>query len=264
MNEPVATTSDEGRTDVALLLDDVHVRLGDRDALAGVSGMVRRGASIALIGPNGAGKTTLLRAVLGLVPLARGRIEVLGTTPAGARGRVAYVAQADTLDPEFPVSALQVALMGRYPRIGLLRRPGRADRGAALAALDEVGIADRAHDRFGALSGGQRQRVLLARAIAQEAELLLLDEPFNGVDTPTRDRLLSTIARLRADGAAVVMPTHDLAVAHLACGDACLLNRTQVAFGPIDEALSAASLRSTYGEGALVLPGDDVLIAHTH
>src|SRR5262245_4585109 len=175
----------------ALVLDHVAAAYERDPVLVGVNGVVEAGGSVALIGPNGAGKTTLIKAILGLVPIVSGRIEVLGTTPEGARAQVAYVPQAEALDPEFPVSVLQVVLMGRYRRIGWVRRPTRAHKAAALSALDEVGLVGRAHDRFGVLSGGQRQRVLLARAVAQEARLLLLDEPFTGVDATTTDSLLT-------------------------------------------------------------------------
>ena len=233
----------------------------ERDPVVeGVDGEVAAGQSVALIGPNGAGKSTLIRAVLGLLPLAGGSIEVLGRPPQAARRQVAYVPQADTLDAEFPVTVEQVVVMGRYRRVGWLRRPGRADRAAARAALAEVGLAERAGDRFGTLSGGQRQRVLLARAVAQEARLLLLDEPFNGVDTVSRDLLLRALGRLRARGAAVVMSTHDLALAHLACDEACLLNRHQVGFGPVEATLTPELLRATYGGNALSLRGDDVIL----
>ena len=244
----------------ALVLEGASAAYGRTVVLEGVTGRVARGGSVALIGPNGAGKTTLIRAILGLMPLTGGRIEVLGGSPATARGRVAYVPQADVLDPEFPVSVLQVVLMGRYRRIGWLRRPGREDKAIAVEALRRLGVADRAGDRFGVLSGGQRQRVLLARAVAQEAELLLLDEPFNGVDATTTDLLVEVLGDLRATGVAVVMSTHDLAVAHLACDDACLLNRQQIAFGPMDQALTAELLRETYGGSAVVLAGGATIV----
>ena len=182
--------------------------------------------------------------------------------------------------------------MGRYRKVGWLRRPGKADRAAALdaldqiirvaeqaphalarlvddecvpLALDQVGLADRGNDTFGVLSGGQRQRVLIARAIAQEARLLLLDEPFNGVDSATQDVLIEVLGRLRANGTAVVMATHDISVAHLACGHACLLNRRQVAFGPLDEALTADALKSTYGQHSVVLAeGTALVTTHQH
>ena len=245
----------------ALVLDHVAAAYDRDPVLEGVCGSVDAGGALALIGPNGAGKSTLIKAILGLVPIVGGRIEVLGTTPARARARVAYVPQADTLDPAFPVTVLHVVLMGRYRRIGWLRRAGRADRAAALAALDEVGLADRAGERFGVLSGGQRQRVLLARAVAQDAGLLLLDEPFNGVDATTTDALLHVLDRLRAGGVAVVMSTHDLSVAHLACDEACLLNHHQVAFGPIGATLSAELLKATYGGSAVLLEGGTTVVA---
>jgi len=245
----------------ALVLDHLSAAYDREPVLHGVSGVVERGGSLALIGPNGAGKTTLIKAILGLMPVVSGRVEVLGTSASRARTRVAYVPQADALDPEFPVSVLEVVLMGRYRAVGWLRRPGRNDRTVALDALTEVGLADRAGDRFGTLSGGQRQRVLLARAVAQRAELLLLDEPFNGVDATTTDSLLAVLRRLRANGVAVVMSTHDLSVAHLACDEACLLNRHQVAFGPIEVALTAELLRATYGGSALLLEGGATVVA---
>jgi manganese/iron transport system ATP-binding protein len=226
-----------------------------------VHGAVAPGSSVALIGPNGAGKSTLIKATLGLLPVASGAIRVLGRPPAAARREVAYVPQADTLDSEFPVSAEQVVLMGRYRRIGWLRGPGRADRAVAAAALEAVGLADRAHARFGTLSGGQRQRVLLARAIAQAPRLLLLDEPFNGVDATSQELLLAALTKLRAEGAAVVMATHDLALAHLACDEVCLLNHHQIGFGPTGATLTPELLRATYGGQALQLAGDAVIVA---
>jgi manganese/iron transport system ATP-binding protein len=237
----------------ALVLE--HVSLAyDRDpVVVGVDGTVGPGTALALIGPNGAGKSTLIKAILGLVPVVAGRIEVLGTTPVAARGRVAYVPQAEALDPAFPITVGDVVLQGRYRAVGWVRRPGKADRKVAGDALAMVGLDDRAGDRFGVLSGGQRQRVLIARAVAQQARLLLLDEPFTGVDSTTTDSLLTVLQQLRADGVAVVMSTHDLSVAHLACGEACLLNHHQVAFGPIEESLSAEHLRRTYSGSALLL-----------
>jgi manganese/iron transport system ATP-binding protein len=242
-------------TAAALELDGVAVAYGTRLALEGVSGRLGAAEALALVGPNGAGKTTLLRAVLGLVRLAQGHIRVLGLHPEQARPYVAYVPQADTLDAQFPVAARQVVLMGRYRRIGWLRPPGRVDRAAASAALAAVGLADRADDRFGSLSGGQRQRVLLARALAAQPRLLLLDEPFNAVDMLSRDALLSALAAAKAAGTTIVLSTHDLSIAQLLCEQACILNRRQVGFGPIRETITSAALREAYGLGAV--PDDD-------
>ncbi len=244
----------------ALVIRHAAMAYGRAPVLEGVDGVVDPGESVALIGPNGAGKSTLLKAILGLVPVVGGSITVLGGPPAAARREVAYVPQADTLDADFPVTAGQVVLMGRYPRVGWVRWPRRADRRAAAAALEEVGLADHARERFGVLSGGQRQRVLLARAIAQQARLLLLDEPFNGIDATSEELLLAALRRLRADGAAVVVSTHDLALAHLFCDEVCLLNRHQFAFGPVATTLTPELLRATYGGHALQLRGDSVIL----
>lgn len=258
------TTSGDAHGSRPLLeVVDGVVIYGRQVALEAVDITIRPGEAVALIGPNGAGKSTLLKAVLGLLPLAGGTVSVFGGPPERARSRVAYVPQEDALDSEFPVSVLQVALMGRYRSIGWGRHPSAADRGRAIGALDEVGLADKAHVRFGTLSGGQRQRVLLARAVAQEAKLLLLDEPFNGLDSTTTDILIEVLARLRSEGAGVVMSTHDLAVAHLTCGEACLLNRRQVAYGPIADTLTPEHLAATYGNRAVVLASGATLITAT-
>jgi manganese/iron transport system ATP-binding protein len=254
------TTSAETPAPPALRLDSLGVAYGRQSVLAGVTGEVASGGSLALIGPNGAGKSTLIKAILGLVPAVTGTIEVLGTTPSRARGRVAYVPQAEMLDPEFPVTVTQVVLMGRYRRIGWVRRAGKADRAAADGALERVGLTGRAGHRFGILSGGQRQRVLLARALAQEPELLLLDEPFNGVDSTTTEVLLDVLAEQRKRGVAVVMATHDLSIAHLACDTGCLINHHQVAFAPIGEALTPELLGETYGRSAVVLAGGSTIV----
>jgi manganese/iron transport system ATP-binding protein len=244
-------------------MDRAAVAYGRAVAVEDVSLAIGPGDAVALIGPNGAGKSTLLKAILGLLPLSRGSVSVLGEPPDRARREVAYVPQADTLDAEFPVSVLQVVLMGRYRSIGWARRPRRSDRALALDALDEVGLREQARERFGTLSGGQRQRVLLARAVAQHAKLLLLDEPFNGLDATTSEILVKVLGRLRAEGAGVVMSTHDLAVAHLTCGEACLLNRRQVAYGPIADTLTPDLLAAAYGPRAVVLASDATIVTTT-
>ena len=242
----------------ALDLDEVRVAYGTSAVLEDVDGMLAPGEAVALVGPNGAGKSTLIKAILGLVPLASGRISVLGRAPAEARRQVAYVPQADTLDPEFPISAGEVVMMGRHRR--LLRRPTAADREAVAAALGQVGLAGRARHRFGTLSGGQRQRVLLARAVATSPRLLLLDEPFNGVDAVSERSLLDAVAALKAAGTAAVIATHDLALARTACEQVCLLNRCQYGFGPAWETLTPARLRAAYGGQVLQTGGGDHVV----
>jgi manganese/iron transport system ATP-binding protein len=264
----LTTSVDQPRRDGTsplLVVEDVSVAYGRDVALEDVSLRVDPGEAVALIGPNGAGKSTLLKTILGLLPVADGHITVLGQRPADARQHVAYVPQADTLDAEFPVTVQQVALMGRYRRIGWGRRPHRADRQRAMEALEEVGLAARANKRFGTLSGGQRQRVLLARAVAQEARLLVLDEPFNGLDAATTDILVTVLERLRSTGAGVVMSTHDLAVAHLTCGEACIINRRPVAYGPIEHTLTPDNLAAAYGHRAVLLAsGAAIVTDHDH
>ncbi len=245
---------------VALRLDRVTLGYDGEPVLTAVDGEVHHGASLALVGPNGAGKSTLIKSILGLVPVLDGSIEVLGTTAARARPRVAYVPQADSLDRTFPVSVLDVVLMGRYRIIGWIRRPGKEDRRLALHALEEVDLAGHAHIPFGRLSGGQQQRVLIARAVGQGAQLLLLDEPFNGVDATSTELVLTVLQRLRSQGAAIVMSTHDLSVAHLACTQACLVNHHQFAFGPIEQTLTPELLNKTYGDRTVLLAGDSTVI----
>ncbi len=257
------TTAADSSAAVPPALEFRHAAIAydNTPVLHDVHGSVAAGEAVALIGPNGGGKSTLIRAVLGLVPVARGEIRVLGTRPSSARSQVGYVPQAETLDPEFPVSALGVVLMGRYRRIGWLRAPARADRAAAQEALAAVGLGDRERDRFGTLSGGQRQRVLLARALVARPRLLVLDEPFNGVDAVSQEALLASLTDAKASGTAVLISTHDLSIAHLACDHVCLLNRHQFGFGPVEQTLTPDRLRQTYGAKALQLRGDRVIVA---
>jgi ABC-type Mn2+/Zn2+ transport system ATPase subunit len=216
------------------------------DALTEVEFSVAGGEVVAVLGPNGGGKSTLFRALLGELPQRRGTVEVAG--------RPAYVPQTERARLDFPVSALDVALMGAYGRTPWFRRLGRADRAAAQAALARVGLEERARERFGTLSGGQRQRVLIARALVQDAPVLLLDEPLSGVDAPSATRIEALFAELRAEGRALLVATHDARQARAWQRVLCL-NHRQVAFGAPAEALTPAVLQATYG-GELVVLGD--------
>jgi manganese/iron transport system ATP-binding protein len=239
-----------------ITVDGVSFGYGRRPVLTGLSATVRGGELVALVGPNGAGKTTLIRGLLGLAGTLAGQVRVLGVPPVAARRRVGYVPQADTLDADFPVSAGQVVLMGRYRSVGWLRRPGRTDKAIARDALAAVGLADRARDRFGTLSGGQRQRVLLARALAQQPAVLLLDEPFSGVDGASQGLLLDA---LRGQDATVVLATHDLALAQDGCDAVWLLSGRQVGYGRPRDVLTPHALRQAYGGAALTVA--DVTVA---
>ncbi len=217
-----------------------------RDAIEAVSFALEGGEVAGVIGPNGGGKTTLFRALLGELPRRRGHVELVGPP--------AYVPQTDEARLDFPVSALDVALMGAYRRTPFYRRLGRAERDTARAALERVGLADHARTRFGTLSGGQRQRVLIARALVQDAPVLLLDEPLSGVDAPSAARIEAVLRGLRDEGKALLVATHDVEQARRFDRVLCL-HRRQVAFGAPAAVLSASVLQETYGDELVVLEG---------
>ncbi|MEJ3742512.1 anchored repeat-type ABC transporter ATP-binding subunit [Actinomycetes bacterium KLBMP 9797] len=219
---------------MVLDVSSITVQLGGRSALTDVTLRVSAGELVGLIGPNGAGKTTLLRAALGLLPLSSGRIRLDGRTPGQARGTIGYVPQRHEFAWDFPISVEKAVMAGRARRIGLLRAPGQADRWAVDEALERVGMTALRRRPIGELSGGQRQRVLVARALALRPELLLLDEPFTGLDTPTQNLLADLLRQLGREDKAILMTTHDLPAAAALCARLCLLNRTVVADGPPD------------------------------
>ena len=235
----------------ALRYAGVGVGYGGAPVLTDVDLTLRPGQLLALIGPNGAGKSTLIKSMLALVPILTGTVEVLGRSPAQARPRIGYVPQTDSLDPHFPVTAAQVVMMGRYRRIGWWRPVRAADRHAVNDALDRLGLADKAREQFGVLSGGQRQRVLLARAIAAQPRLLLLDEPFNGIDAVSQEAIVTVLRELAEAGTAVVISTHDLSVARELPDLVGVLNGRQWALGSPGEVLTAAVLRQAYGGHAV-------------
>ena len=237
---------------------------GRTPASSGLTFTVEPGDALALIGPNGAGKSTILKGLLGLVHVLEGRIEVLGTTPRRATAHIGYMPQHDEIDPEFPVTLRQVVMMGRYRQLGPLRWPGARDREAVDAALRRVGLTDQAGLRFGDLSGGQQQRGLLARALVSDPDLLLLDEPFNGLDTQNRLALMATLRRLREHGHGIVVSTHDLELATQVCSHALLMNHHMVAFGPIDEVITPEYVTEAFGEGDHHLDTHHDHLAHPH
>ena len=206
-----------------------------------------QGKLIAIVGPNGAGKSTLLKACLGLVPIVSGEVRFFGQPYAAARARIAYVPQRTSGDWDFPVSALDVATMGLYRRIGWFRPITRRHKARALEALDRVGLADFARRQISQLSGGQQQRVFLARALVQDADLYLMDEPFAGVDAATEQSILGLLRDLRSTGRTAVVVHHDLETVREYFDDVLLLNVRLVASGPIAETFTPENLRQTYG-----------------
>ena len=250
----------------AIRLQGVTAGYGDRVALESVDLEIQVGALVAVVGPNGGGKSTLLKLIAGVLKPWTGSVEVLGA-PAGREAhRVAYVPQAELVDWSFPVNVWNVAMMGRYPRLGALRQPGRADREAVEAALERVGMLDRARTPIGALSGGQRRRAFLARAMAAEADLYLLDEPVTGVDVPTQEAIMALLAAEAEKGKAVVATTHDLGAAVRHFKSVVAVNRRIVASGPAALVTNPEILSQTYGGHLLVL-GDNLGIlddSHHH
>ena len=219
---------------------DAALGYGSAPALSGLTLDVNRGEALALVGPNGGGKTTLMRGIVGGCSLLSGSVRV-------AASRIGLVPQSADLDLTFPVSASEVVTMGLIAEAGWGRRITADMRRRVGEALERVNLSDRASHRFGTLSGGQRQRVLVARA---RPELVMMDEPFNGLDAPSRDIITGLIASLTGDGVGVVVSTHDLSLARDVCSRACVLASRLVALGPIDEALAPSVLARAYGSGA--------------
>jgi ABC-type Mn2+/Zn2+ transport system ATPase subunit len=241
-----------------LLLEanDAATGYGGRPVFSGVTFDLQPGERLAILGPNGGGKTTLFRLLLGELPLLAGRIT--------AQGSFAYVPQTERSRLDYPVSALDVALMGTLSRSPWWRWPGGSERDFARSTLGRVGLADLADAQFGDLSGGQRQRVLVARALVQDAPILLLDEPFMGVDRPSEHLLETLLHGLAQEGRAIVAATHDLEQAR-AWDRVLCLNRRMVAFGRPAEVLTPATLADTYGgELVLIADGTAVLPPHHH
>lgn len=221
---------------------------------------LKRGVRTALLGLNGAGKSTLLKAIAGLLPLERGEIEVLGRAAGTCHHRIAYVSQVRDVDWRFPVTAGEVALMGRDVHIRWPRRPSQNDRQQSLDALEKVGMSDFASRHIAELSGGQRQRVFLARALAQDAELLLLDEPFTGVDTATEAIIGEVIFELCAAGKTIVVATHDLARVEANFDCAVLLCREIIAQGTPAQVLQPEPLARAYGGPLALFAGREMAV----
>ena len=221
-------------------------------ALDDVSLRVESGRIHGLIGKNGAGKSTLIKAALDLVPMASGRVLIFGKPYRAQRHLVGYVPQRESVDWDFPVSALDGVAMGRYRHLGWCRPVGRAERAAALAALDKVGLAPFAERQISQLSGGQQQRVFLARALAQEARIYFMDEPFAGVDAATERAIVALLQELRAQGCTVLVVHHDLQSVPAYFDHVILLNMRVVAAGPTAATFTPENLAKTYG-GRLTL-----------
>ncbi|MEL6770879.1 MAG: metal ABC transporter ATP-binding protein [Bacteroidota bacterium] len=235
------------RNTPAIDVADLTVAYRDQPVLWDIDLAVPEGVLMAIVGPNGAGKTTLIKGILGLVPLAAGRVLVLGEAYERQRKRVGYVPQRGSVDWDFPTNVLDVVMMGRYGALGWLRRPGETERDLAMGALRKVGMEDFADRQIAQLSGGQQQRVFLARALVQDADVYLMDEPFQGVDATTERAIVQLLQDLRSRGKTVLVVHHDLQTVPEYFDWVLLLNVRRIAAGPVAEVFTEENLRLTYG-----------------
>lgn len=233
---------DEGRDAGVTVFSAKNASIGysQTPVLTGITLSLSPGHALALIGPNGSGKTTLMRALLGSAQLISGEL----SCPLNFLG---YVPQNSDIDLSFPISVRQVVEMGMYPKVKLLRPLSRKQKEAVSAALEQIGLAERARERFGTLSGGQRQRVLVARALVAQPRLVLLDEPFNGLDEPNREALLSLISQAKAQGTAFMISTHDYRVATEVCDESLIVAGRQIACGPTSEVFRPEIINEAFG-----------------
>jgi manganese/iron transport system ATP-binding protein len=247
-----------------LTLENVSVSYDGVTALENVSFRVERGDRVAVVGPNGAGKSTLFNVITGIIKPTTGTVDIYGSGPSG-HICVGYVPQRNRIDWRFPVTVADVVMMGRTSKIGLLRRPGRGDREQVRAALERVGMDAYEKRQIGELSGGQQQRVFIARALAQEAELLLLDEPMSGLDVPSQEAILAILEILKRQGITLLVATHDLNQAAEQYPKIMLLNRRLIAYGAPEAVMTAETLGRAYGSQIHIVhnAGRDLLITDT-
>lgn len=247
------STQDPTTASIApLWVNDLTVAYHRKPVLWDIEMTLPEGRLVAVVGPNGAGKSTLIKAVLGLVPRASGAVTIYGKSYEAQRHLVGYVPQRESVDWDFPVNALDVVAMGLYRKIGWLRPVGKQHRRSALEALDKVGMANYAERQISQLSGGQQQRVFLARALAQDALLYFMDEPFAGVDVATERAIIALLKELKAAGKTCVVVHHDLQTVPTYFDHVVLLNMRLVAAGPVATVFNEENLKKTYG-GRLTL-----------
>jgi manganese/iron transport system ATP-binding protein len=243
-----------------LEVDNISVAYGEKTVLRDVSFQAAHGARIAVVGPNGAGKSTLFKALVGLLPLQNGRILIHGLPLGDHKDCVAYIPQREEVDWRFPVTVHDVVMMGRFGTRGWFARPNRADHLSVERSLEEMGIADLARASISDLSGGQQQRVFLARALAQEPHILLMDEPFTGVDVTTQETTFALLERLSERQVTAIISTHDLNLAASRFDMVILLNKRLVAYGPPQAVLNQENLARAFGSSLLVMENGVLLV----
>lgn len=236
-----------------LEIHDLTVSYERKPVLWNIDLSIPKGSLVGIIGPNGAGKSTLIKAVMGLLPLSSGYVKLMDKNLDEVRDKISYVPQRESVDWDFPISVFEVVLMGRYGKMGLMRRPSKKDKEIALQSLEQVGMSAFASRQISQLSGGQQQRVFLARALAQEADLYLMDEPFVGVDAATESAIITLLREMREAGKTVIVVHHDLQSAAEYFDWVVLLNMRLVASGKTKTTLTTALLEETYGGRLTVL-----------
>ena len=249
----MSTHNAKPETPVPLEIHDLTVAYHKRPVLWGVDVEVPAGQLVGVIGPNGAGKSTLIKAAIGLLPVSSGWVKVFGQPVKDNLRRVGYVPQRESVDWDFPVSVMDVVLMGRYGHLGLFKRPRKEDREVARECLEKVKMLPYADRQISNLSGGQQQRVFLARALAQESDLYFMDEPFAGVDAATEAAIVTILQELKDQGKTLLVVHHDLPTAKTYFDSLLLLNMRVVAFGPTEEVFNYDLLQSTYGGRLTIL-----------
>ena len=230
----------------AISIDDLHVSYFGNEAIRHVSLNVEPGNLVGIIGPNGAGKSTLLKAMLGLIARDKGTVRILERPVKEVRKQIAYVPQRNDIDWDFPITVLDAVLLGTYPRLKRFRRPGKKERQWALDCLERVGMDSFSKRQIGELSGGQQQRVFLARALAQQADVFFLDEPFVGVDASSEETIVKILKELGAQGKTVVVVHHDLSKANEYFNQLILLNKELIGFGTVGDVLQSKVIEKAY------------------
>ncbi|MDC7236988.1 MAG: metal ABC transporter ATP-binding protein [Sphaerochaetaceae bacterium] len=231
----------------AIDAEDITIAYHDKPVIWDVDMQVPKGVMMAIIGPNGAGKSTLIKGLLGLIPLTAGDVKVFGESYKKVRKKVGYVPQRTAVDWDFPTTVLDVVLMGTYGRLGWVKRPRKEEIILAHEAIEKVGMSEFANRQISQLSGGQQQRVFLARALTQNAEIYLMDEPFQGVDATTERAIISILKELKNSGKTVIAVHHDLQTVPDYFDWVTLLNVRRIAGGPVKEVFTKENLRKAYG-----------------
>ncbi|MCG7335589.1 metal ABC transporter ATP-binding protein [Sporosarcina sp. ACRSM] len=231
----------------AITVSDLHVSYYGKEVLHNIGFTIPEGRSVGIIGPNGAGKSTLLKSILNLISKDKGEISILGASLKEVRKRIAYVPQRSTIDWDFPITVKDTVLIGTYPTIGVLKRPGKREKEWALKCLEKVDMIEFQDRQIGELSGGQQQRVFLARALAQRADLFLLDEPFVGIDVTSEEMIVKILKELRDEGKTILVVHHDLNKAEKYFDELLLLNKELIAAGSVKEVYTPRTIAQAYG-----------------